>query len=201
MMKDLIKGQSIMIDDHKRAHAHGFFDDEKADIHLDKKAKSGNYRIRIPLNTNRPVDVELKSSKKKLQEIPENIAREIREIFANDNVRRDFVEALIKELKNYPYADETKEKDKRKDINKAFGALRRLSKYFGLDWSNKTVRGFLKEYKTFGLRCMVTITDGPDMYFMSVDRLHFVIADYMMIGIHDRSSWKELTFEEINAKV
>lgn len=201
MMKDLIKGQSIMIDDHKRAHAHGFFDDEKADIHLDKKAKSGNYQIRIPLNTNRPVDVELKSSKKKLQEIPENIAREIRGIFANDNVRRDFVEALIKELKNYPYADETKEKDKRKDINKAFGALRRLSKHFGLDWSNKTVRGFLKEYKTFGLRCMVTITDGPDMYFMSVDRLHFVIADYMMIGIHDRSSWKELTFEEINAKV
>lgn len=86
-----------MIDDHKRAHAHGFFDDEKADIHLDKKAKSGNYRIRIPLNTNRPVDVVLKSSKKKLQEIPENIAREISGIFANDNVRRDFVEALIKD--------------------------------------------------------------------------------------------------------
>lgn len=201
MMKDLIKGQSIIIDDHKRASAHEFFDDEKADIHLDKKAKSGNYRIRVPLNANRPVGVELKGSNKKLQEISENIAREIREVFANDNVRREFVEALIKELKNYPYADETKEKDKRRDINKAFGALRRLSRHFGLDWSNKTVRGFLKEYKMYGLRCMVTITDGPNMYFMSVDRLHFVIADYMMIGLHDRSSWEELTFEEINAKV
>lgn len=104
---------------------------------------------------------------------------------------------LVNELHNYPYLDEAKQRSRYADINKAFGALRRLSRHFGLEWSNRTVRTFLKEYRSLGLRCMVTITDGPDLYYLSVDRYHFMIADYMMIGLRDRSTWEEIPFEAI----
>ena len=45
---------------------------------------------------------------------------------------------------------------------------------------------------------MVTITDGPDLYYLSVDKYHFMIADYMVIGLRDRSTWEEIPFEVID---
>lgn len=196
-MKQLIKNQRISIDDHQRGMVLGHFDDDNVDIHLDKKAKSGNYRIRVPLNTNRPVIVEIRGERNRRDEVPENIAREVREAFSDNNKRRAFVEDLVNDLRNYPYRDAGRQNDRYADINRAFGALRRLSRHFGLEWSNRTVRGFLKEYRSLGIRCMVTITDGPDLYYLSVDRYHFMIADYMMIGLRDRSTWEEIPFEMV----
>ena len=196
-MKQLIKNQKIRIDDHSRGEALGHFDNDIVDIHLDKEAKSGEYRIRVPLNTNRPVNVEVKGRRSFRDEVPENIAREVRDAFEDVNKRRAFVDDLINELRNYPYRDAGRQNNKYADINRAFGALRRLSRHFGLDWSNRTVRGFLKEYRSLGLRCMVTITDGPNLYYLSVDRFHFTIADYMMIGLRDRNTWEEIPFEQI----
>ena len=196
-MKQLIKNQKIRIDDHSRGEALGHFDNDNVDIHLDKEAKSGEYRIRVPLNTNRPVNVEVKGRRSFRDEVPENIAREVRDAFEDVNKRRAFVDDLINELRNYPYRDAGRQNNKYADINRAFGALRRLSRHFGLDWSDRTVRGFLKEYRSLGLRCMVTITDGPNLYYLSVDRFHFTIADYMMIGLRDRNTWEEIPFEQI----
>lgn len=196
-MKQLIKGQSIRIDDHRRGVAHDNFDDDNADIHLDKRANSGNYIIRVPLNTNRPVSVELKGKHKRVEEVPESIRCEIRDAFKDENKRREFVDWLVSELRNYFYRDSARQEDRNRDINRGFAALRRISRHFGLEWSNRTVRVFLKEYKTYGLRYMSTITDGPDMYYLSVDAHQFIVADYMMIGLHDRSSWEEVPFEEI----
>lgn len=196
-MKQLIKSQRIRIDNHSRGMAVGHFDDDDADIHLDKEAVSGKYRIRVPLNTNRPVNVEIRGERDRRNEVPENIAREVREAFADVNRRRAFVEDLVAELHNYPYLDVNRQRQRDADINRAFGALRRLSRHFGLEWSNRTVRGYLKEYRSWGLRCMVTITDGPDLYYLSVDKYHFMIADYMVIGLRDRSTWEEIPFEVI----
>lgn len=196
-MKQLIKGQSIRIDDHRRGIAHANFDDDLADIHLDKRAKSGSYTIRVPLNTNHPVNVEVQGDRNHEEAVPEPICREIREVFENVNTRREFVDWLVGELRNYPYREPARQNDRNRDINRGFAALRRISRHFGLNWSNRTVRGFLKEYKTYGLRCMATITDGPDMYFLSVDTSQFMIADFMMIGLNDRSSWEEVPFVEI----
>ena len=196
-MKRLIKGQSIRIDDHTRGVAHAHFDEESADIHFDKRARSGNYIIRIPLNTNRPVDVEVKGDKNRVEEVPEAICREIREVFASEEKRRAFVEWIVRELRNFPYKESTRQNDRNRDINKGFAALRRLSRHFGLGWSNKKVRCYLKEYKTYGLRCMATITDDSYMYFLSVDYRQFIIADFMMIGLNDRNSWEEVSFNEI----
>lgn len=187
-----------MIDDHRRGHAHAHFDEEDADIHLDKKAKSGKYRIRVPLNTNRPVTIEMNGRRNEVEEVPQHIAREIRDAFEDADKRRRFVEDIVQELRNYPYLDEAKENDRNRDINRAFGALRRISRRFGLDWSNRTVRTFLKEYRLYGLRCMATITDGPNMYYLSVDTKHFMIADFMAIGLNDRNSWIEVPLEEIS---
>lgn len=196
-MKQLIKSQKIRIDDHSRGMAVGHFDDDASDIHLDKEAISGKYRIRVPLNTNRSVCVDIKGERAKRDEVPENIAREVREAFADEDKRRAFVKDLVAELKNYPYLDANKQRHKNADINRAFGALRRLSRHFGLEWSNRTVRGYLKEYKILGLRYMVTITDGPDLFYLSVDKYQFMISDYMMIGLRDRRTWEEIPFEEI----
>lgn len=196
-MKQLIKNQKIRIDDHSRGESLGHFDDDNVDIHLDKEAKSGKYRIRVPLNTNRPVNVEVKGERNRREEVPKCISREVREAFADENKRRAFVADLVNELRNYPYRDAGRQNNRYADIDRAFGALRRLSRHFGLDWSNRTVRGFLKEYRSLGLRCMVTITDGPDFYYLSVDRNHFMIADYMMVGLRDRSTWEEIPFNQI----
>lgn len=196
-MKQLIKSQKLRIDDHSRGMASRHFDDDSADIHLDKEALSGKYRIRVPLNTNRPVDVEIRGKRDKRVEVPEDIAREVREAFADVNKRRAFVEDLVEELRNYPYLDANRQRQRNADINRAFGALRRLSRHFRLEWSNRTVRGYLKEYRSLGLRYMVTITDGPNLYYFSIDRYSFIVSDYMMVGIRDRITWEEIPFEAI----
>lgn len=195
-MKRLIKGQTIMIDDHRRGQELANFDDPTADILLDKKANDGQYRIRVPLNSNRPVTVEVKGRRGDFDSVPQGISREVQNAFADVAKRDEFVRWIISELKNFPYKDQNRENDRNRDINKTFGALRRISQHFGLEWSNRNVRCFIKPYRTFGLRCMATITDGPNLYYLSVDRLHFVISDYFMIGLHDRRFWKELPFIE-----
>lgn len=195
-MKRLIKGQTIMIDDHHRGQVLANFDDPNADIHLDKKANDGQYRIRVPLNSNRPVTVERKGGRRNIDEIPQNIVREVQSSFEDAVKRDEFVKWIISELKNFPYRDQNRENDRNRDINKAFGALRRISQHFGLGWSNRNVRCFIKKYKTYGLRCMATVTDGPDLYYLSVDKYRFVISDYFMIGLHDRRFWEEITFVE-----
>ena len=195
-MKQLIKNQTIRIDDHSRGIKLGHFDDDNADIHLDKKAKSGEYRIRVPLNTNRPVNVEIKGRHNPQDEVPEFIVREVRDAFSNVDKRRAFINDLINELRNYPYRDAARAMHRNADINRAFEALR-LSRHFGLEWSNRTVRGFLKEYRSLGLRCMVIITDGPYLYYLSFYRYCFMISDYMMVGLRDRGSWVEIPFESI----
>jgi len=196
-MKRLIEGQSIGIDDHMRGVAHAYFDDVNTDIHFDKRARTGDYTIRVPLNSNRPVNVVVKGERNRVEEVPETICREIREVFADEEKRKAFVEWIVSELRNYPYRESERQNDRNRDINRGFGALRRISHHFGLHWSNRTVRGFLKEYKTYYLRCMVTITEGPNMYFLSVDCRQFIIADFMMIGLNDRNTWEEVPFDEI----
>lgn len=191
MLKGLIKKQTIIIDDHSRCTAHAYFDDDNADIHLDKKAKTGEYRIRVPLNTNRPVRVEIRGRRNAQEIVPNNIREEVREAFADPDTRADFIRDLIDTLKNYPYLEPRREARRRRDIDKAYGALRRLSKHFGLEWSNRTVRLYLKEYMTYGTRCMATITDGPDMYYLAIDKKQIVASDYMMIHHQDQSSWEE----------
>lgn len=185
-----------MIDDHRRGHAHANFDDETADIHLDKKANDGRYRIRIPLNSKRPVTIERKGRRSDMNEIPQGIAREVQDAFEDEVKRDEFVKWIIDELKYFKYKDENRNNDRNRDINKAFGALRRISHHFDLGWSNGNVRWFIKKYKTYGLRCMATVTDGPDLYYLSVDRCRFVISDYFMIGLHDRRAWEEIPFVE-----
>ncbi len=187
-MKQLIKKQAIFIDDHKRGVAHSFFDDPAADIHLDKKAKEGEYRIKIPLNSNRPINVD----KKEGGTIPRSILEEIQSAFKDGKKRERFVKDLVSELKNFPYRDDELEYDTEGVPQKAFAALKRISKHFDLGWSEETVKGYLKEYKCYGTRYIATITDGPDLYYFSYDTKQIIAADYMMINLQDKRQWQEL---------
>lgn len=195
-MKGLIEGQRIFIDDHKRGVAHSCFDDPDADIHLDKEAQSGTYRIRVPLNSKREVIVEERGNRRVGGQIPSNILSEVQKAFQDKDKREAFVKWLIGELKNFPYSEPDRERKKQSSIDKAYAALRRVSEHFGLDWNNKTVRRFLREYKTIGIRYMATVTSGPSMFYLACEPHKITIADYMVAGIQDRRLWKELPYDD-----
>lgn len=195
-MKGLIKGQRIFIDDHKRGVTHSCFDDPNADVHLDKESQTGKYRIRIPLNSKREIVVEERGKRRVGGQIPPDILSEIQEAFQDENKREVFVKWMVNELKNFPYSKPDREKGKLSSIDKAYAALRRVSEHFGLEWDNKTVRRFLKEYKSIGVRYMATVTSGADLYYLACEPHLFTIADYMATGIQDRRSWTELPYDD-----
>ena len=64
-LKSLIENQTIIIDDHKRGNREiKNWDDIQNDVHIDKKTnfringKKQNFRIRIPINSDRPIKIE-----------------------------------------------------------------------------------------------------------------------------------------------
>ena len=187
-MKRLLNNQAIFIDDHKRCVSHANFDDPSADIHLDKKSKDGLYRIKVPLNSDKPIQVSVKGNRG--QTIPKDLKREIQDAFSDEKKRKGFVKELVDILKNYPYTDVNKEFDSDGVPQKAFNALKQISKHFDLEWSEDTVKGYLKRYKYYGVRYITTITNGADMYYFSCDNQQIIAADYKMAPLKDVQQWE-----------
>ena len=86
-LKRLIEDQTIIIDDHIRGNRElKNWDDPSVDVHIDKSTNSkinGEWqrvRIRVPINSNRPIKVENK--KGKLEEIPRRLKKEIKDAFS-----------------------------------------------------------------------------------------------------------------------
>ena len=187
-MKRLLNNQAIFIDDHKRGVGHANFDDPSADIHLDKKANGGLYRIKIPLNSERSIQILIKG--KERQTIPRELRREIQEAFIDEEKREGFVKDLVAVLKNYPFSEKKKEYDSDGVPQKAFKALKQISKHFDLGWSEETVKGYLMKYKSLGTRYISTITDGADMYYFSCDKQQIIAADYKQAPLQDAKRWE-----------
>ena len=102
-LKSLIENQTIIIDDHKRGNREiKNWDDIQNDVHIDKKTnfringKKQNFRIRIPINSDRPIKIE-NTRKNTLADLPGRFQKEIREAFEDKVVRehRRFVESVV----------------------------------------------------------------------------------------------------------
>lgn len=171
-LKPLIKKQKIMIDDHKRGgREEKNWDDNRIDIHLDKRTKTrieGKLQeviIKIPINSERHIRVE--NAKGQISDIPRSLKSEILDAFENKDIRERFIADLVSILKDFKSQTANKEKAK--------AALSIISTHFGLDWDKDKVNMFYRDaYK----RYFAEITDEHnDVYLMSIDPKKITIED------------------------
>jgi len=128
-LRALINKQTIIIDSHQRGNGHyDHWDDQAKDIHMDKrtttkaKGKEVEAKLKIPLNSNRPVTCEVNKSP---NEIASNrIKKEVREAFEKTKVRERFIRDLLDNLDRYPSNFDSKVK--------AAAAFRKIAEHFGL---------------------------------------------------------------------
>ncbi|WP_316635980.1 hypothetical protein [uncultured Flavobacterium sp.] len=142
-LKGLIENQTIIIDDHKRGSREiKNWDDESNDVHIDKTTnfpldgKRQKVRIRIPINSNRPIKIE-NQKKDTLTQIPKQLEREIKKAFENTGKRRDFILEIINILKDFETS--LNNEDRAKQI------LENLSNHFGLKWTGEKIATYAKE--------------------------------------------------------
>lgn len=109
-LRSLIKNQVLSIDDHKwGCQEDKNWDIQHCDIHVDKKTnypikgKIREVQIKIPINSNRPIEItdKIKGNKSNLDDIPRNLKKEIENAFSNDKIRKAFVIDVYDVLINF----------------------------------------------------------------------------------------------------
>lgn len=125
-LKPLIKGQTIQVDNHHRGTGVPIsWDDTTYDLHIHKR-KNNNKRIeadiRIPINSDRPLDINIKKQKNSTTE--NQLRREIQKALADRSQRQPFIDSLISILSDYP--------SKFSSRDRAESAVRRLANHFNL---------------------------------------------------------------------
>jgi hypothetical protein len=147
-LKELLVGQNIEIDDHKRgAREIKEWDDVSVDVHIHKTT---NYKIdgrerevviKVPLNSGRGITVTIGGSNSE-EHIPNKLRKEIKQAFSNKRTREGFMFDLVKIIRNFKSVLSTEEKANR--------SLNNLSKHFGLNWTGELitdyVAGTMKKY-------------------------------------------------------
>lgn len=135
-LKELINGQIIIIDDHKRGSKEiKNWDNEENDIHIDKSTnypidgKRQKVKIRIPINSQRPIKIE--NARNKKINLPNSLNREIKKALENVNTREAFVKDIIKVLKDF--------KTVLSDEDRAHQVLINLSNHFELNWTGEKI--------------------------------------------------------------
>lgn len=187
-MKELVKGQKIRIDNHNRGTgAVGYYDDPANDIHLDKTVydgkKNGEYQIRVPLNSNRPVTVNREEDER----IPGRLLMEIQNAFGDSDKKRRFVDEMREVLKGYPIRDKNNV-----NVDKVQEAMRRISDAFELGWNEGPVLNYVHPTMTQGLTFITLLMRGDDIYYLSINYKRIVVADYSKIPPRYVKEWEEL---------
>lgn len=139
-LRSLIKNQVLSIDDHKwGCQENKNWDIQHCDIHVDKKTnypikgKIREVQIKIPINSNRPIEItdKIKGNKSNLDDIPRNLKKEIENAFSNDKIRKAFVIDVYDVLINFS--------SKISDENKAKETLMKIAKHFNLGIPTETI--------------------------------------------------------------
>jgi metal-responsive CopG/Arc/MetJ family transcriptional regulator len=140
-LKNLIKDQIIIIDDHKRGSREiKNFDNPENDVHIDKETnfpingKRQKVKIRIPINSERPIKIE---NKRKQIDIPRKLNKEIKNAFEDKKNRTEFIRDVIETLSDY--------KSNLRSEEQVEVVLKRLSKHFRLEWDNETIKKYQEE--------------------------------------------------------
>ncbi|GGG38686.1 hypothetical protein GCM10011344_44500 [Dokdonia pacifica] len=170
-LKDLIKDQLIIIDDHKRGTQEiKDFDNPENDVHIDKETnfpingKRQKLKIRIPINSDQPIKVE---NKRKKIELPRKLNKEIKKAFENKKTRTEFIRDVIETLSDYESNLRSEEQ--------VIIVLKRLSKHFGLEWDEEIIKKYKEEvllaYTQF------FIDDQGRKFFIKLDRQRISIGE------------------------
>lgn len=139
-LRSLIKNQVLSIDDHKwGCQEEKKWDFKHCDIHVDKRTnfpingKIREVQIKIPINSNRPIEITNKKNgnKSKLDDIPNNLKKEIENAFSNDEIRNAFVVDVYDVLINFS--------SKISDDDKAKETLMKIAKHFNLGIPTETI--------------------------------------------------------------
>ena len=171
-LRPLINNQSLIIDDHKwGAKEEKDWDKSSTDVHIDKKTKypidgkKQDIRIRIPINSERDISVEVK--KDRISEVPNRLRKEIIKAFENKKIRDAFIKELIPILENFSSNLDS--------LEKAESVLRRISRHFDLDWTSQKIenqiRGSLLELT------QVYEDENRKQYYITLDRNKIKISD------------------------
>jgi hypothetical protein len=130
---NLIKDQTIIIDNHKRGTGEANRWDKSVHIHKtthrEIEGKRQEVELRIPINSNQKIDVRVEGVNK--GKVPKSLMKEIRGAFEDVEKRELFINELVKQLKNYSTILQTAER--------AAGVLDLLSKHFELKWTGEKI--------------------------------------------------------------
>jgi hypothetical protein len=170
-LKDLIKDQTIIIDDHKRGRREiKAFDNPENDVHIDKETnfpingKRQKVKIRIPINSNQPIKVE---SKRKTIEIPRKLNKEIKKAFENTKTRIEFIRDVIETLSDYESILRSEEQ--------VVKVLERLSKHFDLNWDEETIKKYQGEI--LSVYTQFYTDDSGRKFFIKLDKQRITIGE------------------------
>jgi hypothetical protein len=169
MLKSLLKHQKIRIDAHQRGAGERVnWDETSNDIHIDKstlydvKGKKITVRIRIPINSNRPIQIDIVGNvpkpKQMLSTVERKLIQEIAEALSDPEVRRQFIAEVLRYLENYPSALTS--------LSRATNMANRIARHFNLSANisaemamdaQRIIRSFTAYFQ-----------DGNDIYFVQV---------------------------------
>ena len=168
-MKKLLQRQRIKIDNHHQGSGKiNYYEDPANDIHLHKtmyngRKRNGCYEIRVPLNSERPVTVNREEG---IGNVPKHLLKEVRGAFKNQKKRENFIKELSKVLKNYPI----KNREKGKEIDRVFDAMRRIAQCFTIEWDDKQIKKYIRETKIDGLTYICLLKDNNVTYYISIKK-------------------------------
>ena len=185
-MKELVQGQKIRIDNHRRgAGGIDYYDDPANDIHLDKTVYDGrkqkeSYQIRVPLNSNRPVTVNREEN----FNVPKKILDEIQKAFDDGEKRNRFVDEMREVLRHYPIKNE-----KNVSIDRVYDALKRIADGFDLGWRDDQIKKYSRTTKTKGTKYIALLTKHDYTYYLAFETEQYVVADFKKVGHRYVGEW------------
>jgi len=167
MLKSLIENQEVRIDAHQwggRERVH--WDQTSNDIHIDKSTlyqvhgKKVTVRIRIPINTDRPISVEIvdniRKKDKVLSTAETRLLREILQALSDPITRKAFIEEVLNYIQSYPTSLSS--------LDRARAITARMGRHFGLS------ENIAQELTRDAERAIRSFTS----YFQEGSRIYFV---------------------------
>lgn len=172
-LKGLIDKQTIIIDDHKRGSREvRNWDDQAADVHIDKttnfpvNGERQDIRIRVPINSQRPIKIE-NAKKKKFEEIPRQLRREIQSAFEDEQKRGSFIKDIVDHIRTF---DTILDNEKRVQQ-----VLSNISKHFDLKWTKEKIATYSNDALSLYTQSYTDI-EGRQ-YFITIDKEKIKIGE------------------------
>lgn len=192
-IKNILKNQKVRIDSHGHNEVRQF-NDNRYDIHLHKETNDYKYdgkkvkvEVRVPLNSNRPIDIRVPKGTKdvKREQIEKSIIKEIRDAFSDESERKEFVNSMVEALTKDYQTEFPSVEEARKVASGVFAA-------FGIEYQKAKVR---EEHYVKGRYYSAFITDSVDG-----EHYHFKInkKEYLIEGMNENDFFH--TVDVINQK-